>query len=185
MEGDSALTQSGALIGTPSYMPPEQARGDRRITTAADIYSLGAILYEVLTGRPPFRTESVLDTVMRAIDSEPDHPRSINPAADADLSVIALKCLNKDPGRRYSSAAALADDLERWTNGEPILARPTPMLEKAWKWAKQSAGATATAAGSGACGPSWRARSLVISKRCRRTAASGATRPARTLTEDE
>jgi WD40 repeat protein/HEAT repeat protein len=137
VEGDSRLTQSGALVGTPSYMPPEQARGEKRVTTAADVYSLGAVLYEVLTGRPPFRTDSVLDTVLQVIEKEPDHPRAVNPAADRDLSVIALKCLNKDPARRYSSASALADDLERWANGEPMLARPTPTWEKVWKWAQR------------------------------------------------
>jgi WD40 repeat protein/HEAT repeat protein len=146
VEGESGLTQSGALVGTPSYMPPEQARGEKRVTTQADVYSLGAILYELLTGRPPFREATILDTVLAVIEKEPDHPRLVEPTADRDLSVIALKCLDKDPRMRYTSAQALADDLERWSNGEPILARPAPAWEKTMRWAKRRPAAAALVA---------------------------------------
>jgi eukaryotic-like serine/threonine-protein kinase len=139
LEDDAGQTQSGSILGTPSYMAPEQAEGkNKEIGPRSDIYALGGILYEFLTGRPPFRAASVLDTLQQVRKEEPIPPSQFQPKVPRDLETICLKCLQKDPARRYVSAAALSEDLRRFLAGEPILARPVNRVEWLWRWCRRN-----------------------------------------------
>jgi hypothetical protein len=138
LEEDSSLTLSGQALGSPGYMPPEQAsgrRGDAGIHS--DVYSMGAVLYHLLTGRAPFWGGSVQETLSQVLHREPVPPRALNPGVPRDLETICLKCLEKDPPRRYATAQALADDLGRFLQGEAILARQVGPLGKAWRWCRR------------------------------------------------
>jgi serine/threonine-protein kinase len=168
IETNGELSQSGSVVGTPSYMSPEQAEGHRgSITTATDVYGLGAILYAVLTGRPPFQADSVLDILQQVREHAPDAPSCRNPGIDRDLEVICLKCLEKDPRRRYDSAAAVADDLERYLRVEPILARPISPLTRVAMWGRRKpglaalSGALVVALFAGFAGVTWQWRETV------------------------
>jgi WD40 repeat protein len=138
LQSDSGLTGSGQIMGTPSYMPPEQAGGQRgEVGATADVYALGATLYALVTGRPPFQATTPMETLIQLLSDEPVPPRRLNASIPIDLETICLKCLQKEPGKRYAGAAALRDDLKRCLAGEPIRARPVTRFERAVKWARR------------------------------------------------
>ena len=138
LQSDSELTVSGAIMGSPHYMPPEQATGrSSEAGPRSDVYSLGAIFYELLTGRPPFSAATPLETMKLVVEQEPVSPRALQPAIPADLETICLKCLAKEPGRRYGTAQELADELGRFLRDEPIRARPAGLVERGWRWCRR------------------------------------------------
>lgn len=132
---DSGLTLSDQVLGSPCYLPPEQAGGGRRtVGRTADVYALGAMLYHLLTGRPPFVGESPAEVIRAVLENEPVRPRLVNPRVPRDLEIICLKCLEKEPARRYATALELSEDLERFLNNEPIRARPVGLAGRVWRW---------------------------------------------------
>src|SRR5213595_1066588 len=139
VESESTVTRTMEVLGTPSYMAPEQAVGNNAaVSSATDVYGLGAVFYQLLTGQPPFAGGTTYETIKLLLDTEPRQPRLLNPKIDHDLSTICLKCLEKDPKRRYSSALALAEDLERWLKHEPIQARRTGIFTRGRKWVRRN-----------------------------------------------
>src|SRR5260370_14337265 len=139
VESGRSVTQTLEVIGTPSYMAPEQAVGNNAaVSSVTDVYGLGAVLYQLLTGHPPFAGGTTYETIKLLLETDPRQPRQLNPKIDRDLSTICLKCLEKDPQRRYPSALVLAEDLERWLKHEPIQARRTGIFARGRKWVQRN-----------------------------------------------
>jgi WD40 repeat protein len=148
LDGESSLTLTGQVLGSPNFMPPEQTgEGQGKVSRQSDVYGLGAILFYLLTARAPFQAESLTVLVTQVIDTDPIAPHLLNPAVPADLETICLKCLEKEPSRRYTTAKALAEELDRFLVDEPILARPVSRAERAWRWCRRKP-TLATLAGS-------------------------------------
>lgn len=147
LEANTELTHSGEVLGTPAYMPPEQARGDlTAIGPHSDVYALGAILYAMLSGRPPHSAPSMVETLRQVIEVDAISVRTLSPTVPKDLETICAKCLAKEPSKRYATAADLRDELQRFIAGEPILARPVSRLERGWRWTKRRPAAAGLAA---------------------------------------
>src|SRR5207302_11017648 len=147
VETESTVTRTLEVLGTPSYMAPEQAVGNNdALSSATDVYGLGAVLYQLVTGHPPFAGGATYETIKLLLDTEPRQPRLWNSKIDRDLSTICLKCLEKDPKRRYPSALTLAEDLERWLKHEPIQARRTGVFTRSKKWVQRNPTSTLLAA---------------------------------------